>query len=153
MNSQDGTTTSSTEREDVRLRELLGAPRVVAVVGMSPKPDRASNYVPRHLREQGFTTIPVNPTVPEVDGLTAYADLRAIPKEAKVEIVALFVAPERTMSAVELAAEIGVKTVWFQPGVEHAPAVQRAGELGLEVFTGRCMKGEHARLFGGEGCA
>ena len=67
---------------DEREREIFGAPRVVAVVGMSPKPDRPSNYVARYLGEHGFTIIPVNPTVKEVDGRAAYADLRSIPKSA-----------------------------------------------------------------------
>jgi len=152
MTSRESSPPASTRSDNPRVRELLGAPRVVAVVGMSPKPDRASNYVARYLREHGFTTIPVNPTVPEVDGLKAYADLGTLPKAAKVDMVALFVAPEKTMPAVEQTAEIGVKIVWFQPGVEHAPSEQRAKELGLEVFTGMCMKGEHERMHGGKGC-
>jgi uncharacterized protein len=137
---------------DEREREIFGTPRVVAVVGMSPKTDRPSNYVARYLGEHGFTIIPVNPTVREVDGRAAYADLRSIPKSAGVEIVALFVAPERTMPVVEQAAEIASKIVWFQPGAEHEPAEQRARDLGLEVFSGLCMKGEHGRLFGEGGC-
>ena len=152
MTDRETDRVEQTGSDNGRTRELLGKPRVVAVVGMSPKPDRASNYVARYLREKGFTTIPVNPTVPDVDGIKAYADLGAIPPEAKVDLVALFVAPERTMPAIEQTAAAGLKIVWFQPGVEHAPSVQRARELGLEVFTGMCMKGEHARLFGGEGC-
>ncbi len=141
----------SRERDE-REREIFGTPRVVAVVGMSPKPDRPSNYVARYLGEHGFTIIPVNPTVKEVEGMAAYADLRSIPKGSRVEIVALFVAPERTMPAVEQAAEIAAGIVWFQPGAEHPPAEQRARELGLEVFSGLCMKGEHGRLFGEGGC-
>ena len=147
-----GTSAQEAPHDNPRVRELLGTPRVVAVVGMSPKTDRASNYVARYLREQGFTTIPVNPTVPEVDGLRSYADLASIPKTPRVDLVALFVAPERTMPAVEQAASIGVKIVWFQPGEEYPASEQRARELDLEVFTGMCLKGQHERLSGGTGC-
>jgi hypothetical protein len=101
------------------------------------------------MAQHGCTIIPVNPTVSEVDGQPAYADLRAIPKAAGVEIAALFVAPERTLPVVEQAAELGIRTVWFQPGAEYPPAEQRAREAGLEVFSGVCMKAEHSRLFGG----
>ena len=134
---------------DERKRALLGTPRVVAVVGMSPKPDRPSHYVALYLKRHGFTIIPVNPTVREVAGLVAYPDLRAIPKDRQVEIVDLFVAPERTMPVVEQAAEIGANTIWFQPGAEHGPAEERARALGLEVISGACTMGEHERLFGG----
>ena len=134
---------------DARMRELFGTARVVAVVGMSPKPDRPSNDVARYLRRHGFTIIPVHPTAHEIEGLRCYPDLRSIPGGAGIELVDLFVAPARTMAVVEQAAEIGAKIVWFQPGAEHAPAEERARELGLEVFSGLCTMAEHARLFGG----
>jgi predicted CoA-binding protein len=129
------------------MREILGAPRVVAVVGMSPKRDRPSNYVARYLRDCGFTIIAVNPTVGEVEGQKAYPDLQSIPKGSGIELVELFVAPERTMPVVEQAAAIGAKIVWFQPGAEHAASEERARELGLEVVSGLCVKAEHERLF------
>jgi uncharacterized protein len=135
--------------QDERKRELLGTPRVVAVVGMSSNRERPSNYVARYLMDHGFTVLAVNPTLSEVEGLKAYPDLRSIPKETKVELVDLFVAPQRTMPVVEQAAEIGAPVVWFQPGAEHAPAEERARALGLEVFSGTCTKAEHERLLGG----
>ncbi len=137
---------SSADGGQARIRELLGAPRVLAVVGMSPKPERPSNYVSRYLREHGFTTIPVNPRVSQVDGLKAYPDLDALPEQAKIDIAVLFVAPKRTLPVVEQAARRGIKTIWFQPGAEHGPSEQRARELGLEVFSGMCMKATHERL-------
>lgn len=149
MNSIDTSHSVATGSNEARVRELLGTPRVVAVVGMSPKPDRASNYVALYLRENGFTTIPVNPMVSEVDGIPSYKDLASIPKDTTIDVAALFVAPERTMAAVEQAATIGLRVVWFQPGAEHRPSVERARALGLEVFEGLCMKAEHTRLFGG----
>jgi len=133
---------------DERKRQLLGQPRVVAVVGMSPKRDRPSNYVARYLKDHGFTIVPVNPTVSAVEGLQAYPDLGSIPENVHVEIVDLFVAPERTGPVVEQAARIGAKIVWFQPGAEDGTAEARARELGLEVFSGVCTKAEHSRLFG-----
>ena len=134
--------------DDERKREILGEPRVIAVVGMSPNRDRPSNYVALYLKEHGHTIIPVHPAASEVEGLKAYPDLRSIPKAMRVELVNLFVAPERTLPVVEQAAEIGAKTVWFQPGAEHPPAVERALVLGLEVFSGVCIKAEHGRLIG-----
>jgi len=134
--------------QDERKREILGEPRVIAVVGMSPNRDRPSNVVARYLKEHGHTIIPVHPTVAEVEGLRAYPDLRSIPASAHVEVVDLFVAPRRTGPVVEQASQIGAKIVWFQPGAEHPPSEQRARELGLEVFSGVCTKAEHARLVG-----
>ncbi|MBI4702484.1 MAG: CoA-binding protein [Deltaproteobacteria bacterium] len=133
---------------DARVREWLGRPRVVAVVGMSPDPARPSYDVGLYLRERGFTVIPVHPKATEIAGLRVERDLGAIPAAAGVEIVDIFVAPERTLPIVEQAARIGAKVVWFQPGAEHPAAEMRARELGLEVFSGTCTKAEHRRLFG-----
>lgn len=133
--------------QDDRVRELLGTPRVVAVVGMSPKRERPSNEVGLYLRDHGFTVIPVHPKATEVEGLRAYPDLLSIPADAGVEIVDLFVAGERTAPMVEQAAKIGAKVVWFQLGAEHPPSEARARELGLEVYSGKCTMAEHRRLF------
>jgi len=135
--------------QDERLRELLGRPRVVAVVGMSPNPDRPSTEVGLYLRDHGFTVIPVHPKAKEIAGLVAYPDLLAIPRDAGVEIVDIFVAGERTGPVVEQAAQIGAKVVWFQLGAEHPPSEEHARALGLEVYSGMCTKREHTRLQGG----
>ena len=58
---------------------ILTETRTVAVVGMSPRPDRPSHYVAKYLMEQGYEIIPVNPQVDEVFGLRSYPDLTAIP--------------------------------------------------------------------------
>ena len=134
---------------DARIREILGAPCTIAVVGMSPKTDRPSNEVALYLRDKGFTIIPVHPAAEEIEGMKAYPDLESIPKDAGVTIVDLFVAGPRTMPVVEQAARIGAPVIWFQPGTENAESEKRAAELGMEVIAGACTKAEHQRLFGG----
>jgi predicted CoA-binding protein len=134
---------------DERIREILGTPCTVAVVGMSPKKDRPSNEVALYLRTKGFTIIPVHPAAEEIEGMKVFADLEAIPKDAGVKIVDLFVDGPRTMPVVEQAGRIGAPIVWFQPGTENAEAEARARELGMEVISGACTKAEHQRLFNG----
>lgn len=134
--------------EDARVKELLGAPCVVAVVGMSPKRERPSNEVALYLRDHGFTIIPVHPAAEEIEGMMVYPDLESIPADAGVTIVDLFVAGPRTMPVVEQAAKIKAAVIWFQPGTENAESEARARELGLEVLSGRCTKADHQRLFG-----
>lgn len=133
---------------DARIREILGKPRVVAVVGMSPNPSRPSNEVGRYLRAHGFTVVPVHPKEDEIEGMRAYRDLLSIPGETRVDVVDLFVAGERTAPIVEQAAQIGASVVWFQPGAENPAAEARARELGLEVISGKCAMAEHRRLLG-----
>ncbi len=134
---------------DALVRDHLGQPRVVAVVGMSPNPHRPSNEVGAYLAARGFTVIPVHPRATSVAGFTAHPDLPSIPADAEVEIVDLFVAAARQGDVVEQAHAMGARAVWFQPGTENPPLEERARELGLEVVSGKCTMAEHRRLFGG----
>jgi predicted CoA-binding protein len=132
---------------DGRVKEILGSPRTVAVVGMSPKPERPSNEVGLYLKQKGFNVIPVHPKAETIGDLKVYPNLEAIPEECKVDVVDLFVSGEVTLKAVEAAARIGVKIVWFQPGTENPEYEARARALGLEVISGRCTKADHQRFF------
>jgi len=136
-------------QEDDRVREWLAQPRVVAVVGMSPRLERPSRMVGLYLSRHGFTVIPVHPVAEQVAGLRAYPRLEAIPREGKVEIVDVCVSAERAGPIADEAARIGAQVIWFQPGAENPAAEERARQLELEVFSGRCILADHHRFFGG----
>ena len=59
-----------------RMPYILTHCRTIAVVGLSPKPHRASFDVARYMQASGYRIIPVNPNVSEVLGEKAYASLR-----------------------------------------------------------------------------
>lgn len=111
--------------------EILTNTRTVAVVGMSPNPERPSHYVARYLMEQGYRVIPVNPTVDQVLGLRSYPDLLSLPEP--VDLVDVFRRPEFVMPVVEEAIEIGAKYLWLQDGVVNEEAAERARRAGLLV--------------------
>lgn len=133
--------------DDERIGRILDSARVIAVVGMSSKPRRPSRDVGLYLRDKGYAIVPVHPREKEIEGMTVYPDLASIPAErGPIDLVDLFVSGEKTMEAVEQAARIGARVVWFQPGAEYEPAERRAAELGLEVVSGRCTMADHRRL-------
>ncbi len=135
--------------EDARVKNLLASARVIAVVGMSPKPDRPSHEVGLYLRDAGYEVLPAHPHAETIGGLAVFASLSAIPVGKRVDIVDLFIGGDRVEPFVEEAARIGARAVWFQPGAENAVAEARARALGLEVVSGRCAMADHARLLGG----
>jgi predicted CoA-binding protein len=124
--------------------EILSFSRVVAVVGLSTKPDRPSYRVASYLKEQGYKIIPVNPAEKEVLGELCYSNLASIPES--VDVVDVFRRSEEVPSIVEEAIRIGAKAVWMQEGVINEEAAARAREAGLMVVMDKCMRKEHRKL-------
>jgi uncharacterized protein len=131
------------------LRRILKESHTIAVVGLSAQWFRPSFFAAKYLQEYGYRVIPVNPSYREVLGEKCYPSLLEIPE--RVDVVDVFRKPEDVPTIVEEAIEIGAKVVWMQIGIIHEGAARRAREAGLEVVMNRCMKIEHARLFGGLG--
>jgi predicted CoA-binding protein len=88
---------------------------------------------------------------PEVLGEKCYKSLRDIPE--KVDLVDCFRKSEEIPALAEDAIAIGAKVLWMQLGVQNPEARRKAEGAGLEVVENRCVKIEHARLFGGLGWA
>lgn len=129
---------------DENIQEVLKKYKTIAVVGLSPNPERPSHYVAKYLKEHGYQVIPVNPDVQEVLGEKSYPDLKAVP--IKVDIVDIFRRPESVPPIVEDALKIGAKVVWMQEGIVNKEAAKKAKSAGLTVIMDRCMMKEHLRL-------
>ncbi len=125
-------------------KEILNSSRVVAVVGLSPNPDRPSYRVASYLKENGYKIIPVNPKAGGILGEVCYPDLGSIPKS--VDMVNIFQRAEEVPAIVEEAIKIRAKAVWMQEGVINEEAAARAREAGLAVVMDRCMFKEHRKL-------
>ena len=125
-------------------KEILKSSRTIAVVGLSPKPDRPSYRVACYLQKQGYKIIPVNPTTKEILGEPSYPDLSSIPEP--VDVVDIFRRPEEMPAIVEEAIKKGVKAVWMQEGVINEEAATRAKDAGLLVVMDRCMLKEYQKL-------
>ena len=115
--------------------------RTVAVVGLSNDPEKASNEVGAYLMEQGYRVIPVNPKKDEVLGEHAYNTVEQIPEQ--VDVVDVFLPPDKTPDIAEDAVRAGVKTLWLQEGIESSEARRIAEEGGLAYIENRCMRKTH----------
>jgi hypothetical protein len=122
------------------IARMLTAHRI-AVVGMTPDPSRAGNYVPEFLRSRGKEIVPVNPTYPEVAGLKSYPTLAAVP--GKVDVVLVFRRPEYCAQVAEEAAAIHATGLWLQSGIYSDEAKRIAEEAGMNFVQGRCMMVEY----------
>ena len=129
------------------LRRILAENKTIAVVGLSAKWFRPSFFAAKYMQHHGYRIIPVNPNYTEVLGETCYPDLASIPD--KVDMVDLFQRADTTPAYAKQAIEIGARSVWLQLGIKSEESRAITEEAGLDYVEDRCMKIEHARLFGG----
>jgi len=126
------------------IEDILNNSKVIAVVGLSDKPDRPSHDVAAYLKFHGYRIIPVNPTKTEILGEKCYPDLKSIPE--KFDVVDVFRRSDAVGPIIDEAIEVGAPAVWLQEGVINEDVAQKALDAGLEVVMDRCMKKEHRRL-------
>ena len=131
------------------LRRCLQRCRTIAVVGLSDQWHRPGFFAAKYMQHQGWRIVPVNPRLAggQILGETVYARLEDIPQA--VDMVDVFRKSEDVPPIVESAIAIGAKCLWLQLGVVHQAAADAASAAGLDVVMDRCVKIEHARLFGG----
>ena len=129
-----------------RIVRILNDCRTIAVVGLSPKPHRASFDVARYMQAAGYRIIPVNPNAVEVLGEKAYATLHEAAQHEKIDLVNCFRNSEDIPPIVDEAIAVGAQAVWMQLGVAHAAAAAKAEAAGLLVVQDHCLKIDHRVL-------
>lgn len=128
------------------IRRILNSAKTIAIVGLSDKKERASNFVGSYMKAEGYKVIPVNPGLTEVLGEKCYPDLKSIP--VPVDVVDIFRRPDVCVDIVKEAIEIKAKVIWMQLQVVNRDAAELAVKNGLQVIMDRCVKMEHGRYNG-----
>jgi len=129
------------------LRRILRDCRTIAVVGLSAEWHRPSYFAAKYMQQHGYRVVPVNPRYAAVLGERCYPSLADIPHP--VDLVDVFRRTDDVLPIARQAVEIGVRCLWQQIGVRNLDADRLARAAGLDSVMDRCVKIEHARLFGG----
>jgi uncharacterized protein len=106
--------------------------KTVAVIGASRSRSKFGNKALRAFEKQGYTVIPINPNVPEVEGHRTYASVTDVP--GKIDMATVYVPAHVGLRAIEDLATKGVGEVWLNPGADDDEVVARARELGLQTI-------------------
>ncbi|SMR81402.1 hypothetical protein SAMN04488030_1889 [Aliiroseovarius halocynthiae] len=137
---------------DTRLIQILTTTRVIGLVGLSHKPERASFRVARFLASKGYRVIGVNPGLAgqEMFGETVVASVEDLP--AETDMIDLFRRSDAIEPIVDAALEAlpNLRTVWMQLEIYNAPARTKAEARGIEVVENRCPAIEYPRLIGAD---
>ena len=129
------------------IRSILKENKSIAVVGLSANWNRPSFFAAKYMQQKGYKIIPVNPRYSEILGEKCYKSLLDI--EEKVDIVDCFRKSDDILPIATDAIKIKAKVLWMQLSVFNEDATVLSRNAGLKVVQDRCVKIEHARLFGG----
>ena len=120
--------------------------QTIAIVGLSPKPERDSHHVAQYLQAQGFRIVPINPAVDEVLGERSWPSLTEAAKHHRIDLVDVFRDSAAVPPIADEAIAIGAQALWLQIGVRHDAALAKAQAAGLAVVQDHCTLVEHQRL-------
>ena len=129
------------------IRSILKENKSIAVVGLSANWNRPSFFASKYMQQKGYKIIPVNPRYSEILGEKCYKSLLDI--KEKVDIVDCFRKSDDILPIATEAIKIKARVLWMQLSVFNEDAAILSRNAGLKVVQDRCVKIEHARLFGG----
>jgi predicted CoA-binding protein len=129
---------------DQELKQLFTDATVIAMVGASSNPEKASHGIMQKLQRAGYRVIPVNPREAEILGERSYASLVDIPE--RIDIVDVFRRAEDTPAIADEAVTIGAKALWLQTGIVNEDAAARAKKGGLVVVMDACIGATYSLL-------
>lgn len=125
-------------------REVLERSRVIAIVGVSDKPDRPSNRVAQYLLDHGgYQLLFINPSLDQLFGQPVYPTLAAAAAaagESGIDIVDVFRKVEDMGPILDEAIAIGARTFWMQLGLRSEELAAKGQSAGLTVVQDKCIK-------------
>ncbi len=121
--------------------------KTIAVLGCSPKPDKASNRVAKYLLEAGYNMIPIYPKEEEILGQKVYKSLAEI--DIPVDMVVIFRKPAALGAIADAVIARGdIKVYWTQLQLINNEAADKVKAAGIGVVQNFCAMVEHREIFG-----
>ena len=154
MSDRQPTQASWDDQIDADVESSLADMATIAVVGLSPNPERTSHRVTAYMQQHGYRIVPINPVADgeEILGERVYASVaeaQAARPDLEIDTVNVFrrsVDTDRPIADAIAAREGGVRTVWLQLGIVNRDGLRAAREAGLRAVEDRCLMVEHRRL-------
>lgn len=139
--------------DDDYIKKILFNTSSIAIIGLSDKENRPSNFAAKYLKNRGFKIIPINPVTNKTTilGEKVYKSVSEL--EFVPDMVDLFVKKEKILSFVKQAIKIKTKTIWLQLGLIDKKSEKIAHNANINFVMNRCPKIEYAKFSGELGWA
>ena len=132
------------DREDQVISKIF-AMKTIAVVGMSPRPERPSHYVSQYMSENGYNIIPVNPGHSEILHRKSYPTILDIGEP--IDIVNVFRRSEYVLPIIKDAIKINANAIWLQDGVISYEGEKLAKENDILFIMNDCLLRRHRQFY------
>ncbi len=106
--------------------------KTVAIIGASNDRAKFGNKAVRAFLQQGYTVYPVNLKETEIEGLSAYQNIRDVP--VRPQMVSVYLPPPVLLKILPEIAARGCDELWLNPGTESDEVLAEAERLGLNVI-------------------
>jgi predicted CoA-binding protein len=125
------------------LKKLFVETKVIAVIGLSPKPDRTSHWISEYLQESGYQIIPVYPTQSTILGETVYRSIADI--TIAVDMVMIFRRSENVLPLINEALRLDPLpgSIWLPEGVRSREGEAIAEAVGVHFIENCCFYKVH----------
>ncbi len=135
--------TVNSNKEEIR--KIFDTVKTIAVLGLSPDPEKASHRVAKYLQEAGYKIYPVYPKEESILGEKVYRSLEEIPDS--VDMVNIFRKPNALVAIAKATIARGdVKVFWAQKDIVNNEAAEMAKQAGMMVVQNHCSMVEHRNL-------
>lgn len=125
-------------------RTLLKKIRTIAVLGLSPKPERPSYRVASQLQSFGYRVIPVRPGIDTLLGERVYANILGIGEP--IDLVNVFRPSEYLPQIIDECLTGGFPALWAQLRITNAEAALRPRAGGMTIVMDRCIAVDYREL-------
>ena len=132
------------DREDQVISKIF-AMKTIAVVGMSPRPERPSHYVSQYMSGNGYNIIPVNPGHSQILHRKSYPTILDIGEP--IDIVNVFRRSEYVLPIIKDAIKINANAIWLQDGVISNEGEKLAKENDILFIMNDCLLRRHRQFY------
>ena len=113
-------------------KQVLNDSQTIAVLGVNKDHESYANKIVRKIKAINKTAYPINPRYNELFGEVVYKSIEKCPSIP--DLVVFVVNPTIGIDYLETIKELGIKTIWLQPGTISIELLEEAKRLKLNVI-------------------
>lgn len=111
--------------------------KVWAIIGATPRKEKFAYKIMKKLQKHNYDVYLINPNYEEIEESKCYASLKDLP--IKPDVIDMVVPPTVSIKTIDIAKELGIEYIWFQPGTANEEVIDKAEELGLKIVYHDCV--------------